>query len=302
MDKTLSDLFPQHARATIQQLIANGAVWINGESCQRTARRLAAPCEVAVDFSALPPREEDCHPEDLPLDIVYEDDAIVVVNKSAGMVVHPGNGNRHGTLQSALLFRHPPAAALPRAGIVHRLDKNTSGLLVAAKTETARRRLIEQFKSRDIGREYLAIVHGTPPPTGLIDRPLALDKNRRMAVRHRGKEAITRYALVRQWAGFAMLRCFLETGRTHQIRAHLEYAGFPIVGDPEYRLRARALPFKLERQALHAETLRLIHPSNGESQQWKTAPPSDMQNIIREIEQQNGGTESDAALRDFVGG
>lgn len=286
LDKTLASLFPAHPRAAWRAAIEQGAARVDGETVVRPARIAPPGCEVVLDLSALPARrEERCAPEDLPLEIVYEDDEMLVVNKAAGMVVHPGNGNSVGTLQAVLLFRNPPAALLPRAGIVHRLDKNTTGLLAAAKTESARQSLSAQFQTRTAKREYLAIVHGAPAATGLINRPLAPRKPGIMAVRRGGKEAITRFSVLRRWRGFALLRCRLETGRTHQIRAHLEYAGHPIAGDPDYHRRARPLPFTMTRQALHAEKLILSHPADGEIREWNAPPPEDMQTAMRALDE-----------------
>ncbi len=283
----MAALFPQHPRAAIRGLIEQGAARINGEPSVRPARAAAGGAEICVDFSLLPPREDGpVAAEDLPLALVHEDDDIFVVNKPAGIVVHPGRGNRFGTLQAALQFRHPPSAKLPRGGIVHRLDKDTTGLLVAAKTEKARRSLVSQFKSRAVRREYLAIVHGAPDATGLIDRPLAPMRNApgKMAVRRSGKEAVTRFAVIRRWRAFSLLRCWLETGRTHQIRAHLEYAGFPVAGDPVYCRRARPPPFTMPRQALHAETLQLLHPASAEEKTWRVPPPTDMLAALRALD------------------
>lgn len=284
LDKALAGLFPGHPRAAWKTLIESGAVQVGGATA-RAARAPGHGAEIAVDFSAMPSRPpDDCEAEDLPLDIVHEDGDIIVVDKPAGMVTHPGAGSRHGTLQAALLFHHPAAAAMPRAGIVHRLDKGTSGLLVAAKHEAARLALIAQFKSRTIRRQYLAIVHGCPPATGLVDRPLAPRAPGKMAVRHGGKEALTRYAVLKQWPAFALLRCWLETGRTHQIRAHLEHAGHPVAGDPDYRRRARALPFRMDRQALHAESLHLVHPGSGPGE-FRAEPPADIQAALQALDQ-----------------
>lgn len=277
-------MFADHTRVALQKLIAEGAVRMDGKTLSRAAFRVPGGCEIDIDFAQMPPREEECAPEDLPLNIVHEDDAIIVVNKAAGMVTHPGNGNRNGTLQSALMFHHPPAAALPRAGIVHRLDKDTSGLLVAAKTEAARQFLLSRFLAREVRREYWTLVHGEPPATGVINRPLAPAKPGKMAVRHSGKEALTRYVVLRRWRGFSLLCCRLETGRTHQIRAHLEYLGYPVAGDPSYRRRARELPFDMPRQALHAKILRLPHPTDGETMSWDAPPPEDFQAALRALD------------------
>ena len=288
LDKTLAEIFPSHPRTAWQRLIGDGAIVVNGEECRRTSRRVARGDDIVANIAMLPQIHlDECDAEDLPIQIVYEDADIIVINKAAGMVSHPGHGNRNGTLQSALLFHHPPTAALPRAGIVHRLDKETSGLLVAAKTEKARQSLIAQFKARTVRREYLALVHGKPAATGVINRPLASKRHvaGKMAVVHEGKEAITRYAVLQGWSGFSLLRCWLETGRTHQIRVHLEYAGHPIVGDSMYSLRARPLPFEMPRQALHAEVLRLIHPKSGEEKQWRIELPTDFQNVLQYLEE-----------------
>ena len=295
LDIVLAGIFRQHPRTAWQTLIGGGGASVNGAYCCRPSRKVGGGSEIAVDFSALPPpRTENCAAENLPLCIVYEDEQIIVIDKAAGMVVHPGNGNRNGTLQSALLFHHPPAAALPRAGIVHRLDKDTTGLLAAAKTEAARQSLIAQFKERSVRRQYLAIVHGAPAATGLINRPLAPARNTpgHMAVRADGKEAITRYAVIERWPGFSLLRCWLETGRTHQIRVHLEYAGHPVAGDLTYHRRARQMPFVMPRQALHAETLRLLHPASGATVEWHAPPPADMQNVLQQLGRLAAGVTS----------
>ncbi len=272
----------------LQELIAAGGVLLGGQPCLRPSQKITPGCEIGLNqdlLVSMEPANEDCVAEAIALDIIYEDEWLLVVNKAAGLVTHPGHGNRHGTLQSGLLHHHSAATALVRGGIVHRLDKDTSGLLAVAKTIPAQRKLIAQFKTRAIGREYLALVHGTPPPTGAIERPIRRHPQDplRMAVGKEGKEALTYFHKEQQWRGFALLRCRLETGRTHQIRVHLEHDGFPIVGDKVYRRRAVPLPFLAPRQMLHATQLRLLHPHSNEECRWDCPPPPDMQEIMTQL-------------------
>ena len=286
LDKFLAQTHPHLSRALLQQLIRGGGVRVDGAPCTRAAQRVPPRGEVAVDARLLAALQPDaaatCEAEEMPLDIIYEDDTLLVLNKVAGQVVHPGHGNRRGTLQSGLLHHHAGASALVRAGIVHRLDKDTSGLLAVAKTAQAQRHLIAQFKSRQIGREYLALVHGSPPPTGVISRPLRRDRQNptRMAVAAGGKEAQTHFVRRRQWRGFALLSCTLHTGRTHQIRVHLEHSGYPVVGDKTYRRRATPLPLPCPRQMLHATKLHLTHPRSKELCEWHAPMPADMQAVV----------------------
>lgn len=293
LDAALAALFPHCSRASWQRRILDGGVMLGDDECRRAAYKLRGGEEMAVlyigddDDAAA---DDDCAPEDIALDIVYEDDDIVVINKAPGLVVHPGRGNKQGTMQAALLYRRPSSANLIRAGIVHRLDKDTSGLLVAANNKRAQRQLTLQFQQRTAGREYLALVFGEPPQTGVIDRPLARSRREptKMAVAEGGREAITRFAVERRWRGLALLRCFLQTGRTHQIRAHLEYCGYPLAGDASYRKRARPLPFAVPRQMLHAETLRLVHPQDGTTKKWQQPPPPDMMEVITKLDECQG--------------
>lgn len=284
LDKLLATLFPEFSRGAMQRLVAEGHVQIDAQPCRSPRQLVAAGHVISADLSAAThtAAETDCQPEPIALEVVYEDAAILVVNKPAGMVVHPARHHRHGTLQAGVLHHHPAAAALPRGGLVHRLDKDTSGLLVVAKTAAAQKHLIAQFKTRQIGRHYLAVVFGTPPPTGVVDAAIARSRSNhtKMAVRHAGRAARTRFARPQQWRGFALLQCQLESGRTHQIRLHLEHAGYPIVGDPVYRTRARAHALAVSRQLLHAYRLHLLHPQNEESMQWECPPPDDMQAAI----------------------
>ena len=287
-DKLLAEIFPAHTRAVWQRLIKEGFVQVNGRALCRVASHIGGGSHIGVDFSALPSaHDSNTHAENLPLDIVYEDNDIAIINKRAGMVMHPGSGVTYGTLQSALLFHYSDSRALPRAGIVHRLDKDTSGLIVVAKNENARQRLIAQFQERAIGREYIALVHGIPAPTGIINQPLASSPPKKMIIHRNGKEALTRYAIIKKWHNAALIRCWLHTGRTHQIRAHMEHIRHPIIGDTVYRRYATRLSVNIKRQALHAEKLYLIHPTSGQTMQWQTTIPEDIQTAIKQLDTEN---------------
>lgn len=261
---------------------------VDGAPCARPAARLAAACAVEVRADALAAlaaarrADENCAAEAMALDIVHEDSSLLVLNKPAGLVVHPGSGNRSGTLLGGLLHHHAGAAALARGGIVHRLDKDTSGLMVVAKTAAAQRDLIGQFKSRACRREYLALVCGSPPPTGEVALPIGRHRQQRarMAVAASGRAAATSFVCAQRWRGFALLRCRLHSGRTHQIRVHLEHQGFPVAGDRVYNRRARPLPFAAARQLLHAATLALRHPDSGAACRWESPLPADMEAAV----------------------
>ncbi len=230
----------------------------------------------------LPPDTESIadEPEDIALDIIHEDAALLVVNKPAGLVVHPGSGNRSGTLLNALLRHRPDLSRLPRAGIVHRLDKDTSGLLVVAKTLTAQTDLVRQLQARSVTREYLALVHGQVTRNGKVEAPIGRHPvaRTRMAVVARGRHAVTHYEVIERFSDATLLRCRLETGRTHQIRVHMSAIGHPLVGDPAYGRRRATLAFP--RQALHAERLALRHPETRKAMSWRVAPPADLRRLI----------------------
>lgn len=226
-------------------------------------------------------------PEDIPLDVVFEDEQILVVNKPAGLVVHPGSGNRTGTLLNALLGRDAGFGSLPRAGIVHRLDKETSGLMVVARTLTAQTDLVRQLQARTVKRHYTAVVVGSPPASGTVDEPIDRHPTQRtkMAVVKGGREARTHFRRIEQFDGAARIECVLETGRTHQIRVHMAYLGFPLVGDPVYGSRRRQPPCTaaFPRQALHAYQLGLIHPSTREPMLWKVPLPQDLLDLLERL-------------------
>ena len=261
LDQALAALLPEFSRTRIQNWIRARKVVVD-DAFASTKTKVnggeAVRVEIEPDLGATPDA-----PQDIPLDVVFEDDALLVVNKPVGLVVHPGSGNPHGTLLNALLHRVPQVAELPRAGIVHRLDKDTSGLLVVAKTLQAHTDLVRQLQARTVKREYLALVYGEIDRNGTVDAPLARDPFNRVkrTVHHAGKEAVTHYEVVERFPGVTLVRCKLETGRTHQIRVHMQHIGHPLVGETVYAAGRRGhhkIPFA--RQALHAERLGLIHP------------------------------------------
>ncbi len=234
----------------------------------------------------------ECQAEEMPLDIIYEDEALLIVNKPAGLVVHPGAGNWSGTLQNGLLFYNQQLATLPRAGLIHRIDKDTSGLLMVAKTLPAHFSLSEQLQQRSIHREYQAIVRGWLTAGGTIDEPIGRHKHDRIrqTVRDDGREAITHYRLIKRFTRHSFIQVKLETGRTHQIRVHMAHLHYPLVGDPIYsggfRLPAQCSPDletqlrAFKRQALHAAKLGLIHPETDEYMEWEQPLPEDMVQLL----------------------
>ncbi|MDH4192349.1 MAG: RluA family pseudouridine synthase, partial [Betaproteobacteria bacterium] len=218
----------------------------------------------------------------MPLDIVFEDRDLIVINKPVGLVVHPGAGQPDRTLMNGLLAHAPALAGVPRAGIVHRLDKDTSGLLVVAKTVEAQANLAAQLAERSVKRVYLALVQGDPPASGTIDAPVGRDSRARtrMTVTRRGKDARTSYRVIERFGHAALVECRLETGRTHQIRVHFQHIRHPLIGDSVYR-RGTRHGIAFARQALHAAELTLVHPRSGKEMTWRAAPPKDFAALLR---------------------
>jgi 23S rRNA pseudouridine1911/1915/1917 synthase len=288
LDRALAHLVPEFSRSYLQQLVAQGAVRLRGAVLTKPSYRVRAgePGEIELRPT---PQSQAFLPEDLPLAVVHEDEHLLVVDKPAGLVVHPAPGNWNGTLLNALLGRDPAARMLPRAGIVHRLDKDTSGLMVVAKNLTAQANLAAQLADRSVKRTYLALVHGAPPAQGEIDAPVGRDTRvrTRMTVTHRGKEARTRYRVLERLGKFALVECRLETGRTHQIRVHLQHIGHPLLGDPVYRRGARS-NVDFPRQALHAAELELVHPRTGRGKDWKAPLPADMKKLLAALRRECG--------------
>ncbi|MBI1173680.1 MAG: 23S rRNA pseudouridine(1911/1915/1917) synthase RluD [Sideroxydans sp.] len=290
LDQALARLLPEYSRSRLQDWIAQGLVTLNGAAAS-TRQKVWGGETVAV-LPQAHPAEQPYQAEDIALDIVYEDDSILVINKPVGLVVHPGSGNWQGTLLNALLHHAPQLAEVPRAGIVHRLDKDTSGLLVVARTLTAQTALVRQLQARSVRREYLALAHGEVARNGMVDAPIGRHPGQRtkMAVVKNGKPAVTHYRIEERFPGCTLLRCKLETGRTHQIRVHMALIGHPLVGDSTYLKGPQKCPPQLRailaafpRQALHAERLGLEHPVTGAWVEWQAPLPQDMQQLLEQV-------------------
>jgi 23S rRNA pseudouridine1911/1915/1917 synthase len=290
LDQALVRLFPAHSRARLQAWIESGRVRVDGARAARS-RKVWGGERVEVDAEPAPATLA-ATPEELPLAVVHEDADLLVIDKPAGLVVHPGSGNWSGTLMNALLARGADVASLPRAGIVHRLDKDTSGLLVVARTLEAHTELVCQLQARVISRRYLAVALGRVAGESTVDAPIGRDPRQRtrMAVVADGREARTRVLPREHGKGWTLVECALETGRTHQIRVHLASIGHPLLGDPVYG--ARALPPALaarvdgfRRQALHAWRLALEHPRTGEPMAWGSPLPADFEALLARLRQ-----------------
>jgi len=301
LDQALADALPEFSRSRLKRFIDAGHLTVDG-GIPRPRDIVAGGERVALDA----PVEDAVEPlaQPLPLAIAYEDAAVIVVDKPAGLVVHPGAGNRDHTLQNALLAHDPRLAKLPRAGIVHRLDKETTGLLIVARTDAARDRLTEALAAREIEREYQAIAVGVMTAGGTVDAPIdrhPVDRVR-MAVRTGGRDAVTHYRVIERFRRHTWVRVMLETGRTHQIRLHLSHAGYPLVGDPVYggrlvipRGASPALATALRdfrRQALHAAKLTFPHPDDGRSVEVSAPLPADFQALIAALRRDRNAAAS----------
>jgi len=294
LDAALAELLPEYSRTRIQRWIEAGAVRVNGLFAVR-ARDVVVGGETAT-VEARIEADTTVRPEKLPLDIVHQDAAVIVINKAPGVVVHPGAGNREHTLQNALLAHDARLARVPRAGLVHRIDKDTSGLLVVARTIAAHTALVAALAAHEIEREYLAVCLGKMTGGGTIDEPIGRHRTQRtkMAVRGDGREAVTHYRIEKRFREHTLARVRLETGRTHQIRVHLAHVGYPIVGDPVYggrrRLTAGASPAlsaalgAFSRQALHAARLTFTHPKSGKSVNFTAPLPADLAGLLAALE------------------
>ncbi|HUW36213.1 MAG TPA: 23S rRNA pseudouridine(1911/1915/1917) synthase RluD [Rhodocyclaceae bacterium] len=290
LDQTLARLLPEHSRSRLQGWLRAGRVRVEGVAVVDAKRKIWGGEQIEVEAVPDAAALEDVA-EDIALTVVHEDADILVIDKPAGLVVHPGSGNRAGTLLNALLHHAPGLAAIPRAGIVHRLDKDTSGLLVVAKTLAAQTDLVRQLQARSVRRHYLALVHGKVLHGGTVDAPIGRHPTQRvkMAVVAGGREARTHYQVRERFAQATLLECRLETGRTHQIRVHLASIGHPLVGDPTYGRRgltrgaADAPLSAFPRQALHAWRLALVHPGSGIELAWESPLPADFAELLAHL-------------------
>lgn len=282
LDQTLARLFPAHSRSRLQAWLKAGMVTLDG-SCREAKTRVCGGEVLGVREPVAPEIEAE-RAEDIPLQVVFEDACILVLDKPVGLVVHPGNGNSKGTLLNALLHHSPPLSAVPRAGIVHRLDKDTSGLMVVAKTLEAQTDLVRQLQARSVSRHYLALVHGDLALSGVVDAPVGRHpvSRTRMAVVAGGRPALTRFSVQERFDFATLVECRLETGRTHQIRVHMTHIGHPLVGDASYGTRrtGRGVIDVFPRQALHAFQLGLRHPVSGVVMMWSAPLPADFRALL----------------------
>lgn len=288
LDQALASLFEQYSRSKLQSWIKDGSVLVDGNLMKAKEKVFAGQ---RIELHAVLQEQVACVPQDIPLNIVYQDEELLVINKPAGLVVHPAAGNPDGTLQNGLLYFDGKQIELPRAGIVHRLDKYTTGLMVVARTLRAHKKLVDALQARTVKREYRALVKGIPTAGGTVDEPIGRHPTQRvkMAVVMNGKHAVTHFKVLEKYRMHALLQVNLETGRTHQIRVHMAHLNFPLVGDSVYGGRLQLPPGAdaetiaalqgFKRQALHAYQLGLEHPATGEPMLWQADMPQDMQQL-----------------------
>ncbi len=293
LDQILVKLLPQYSRSRLQEWVVQQQVLVNGAASLSKEKMWGGEALSVNPVSH--PAEQPYIAQDIKLDIVYEDEALIVINKPVGLVVHPGSGNWEGTLLNALLHYCPQLNDVPRAGIVHRLDKDTSGLMVVAKTLISQTALVRQLQDRSVKREYLALVWGELSRDGLVDADIDRHPSNRvkMAVVEGGKPAVTHYAIERSYPSCTLVRCRLETGRTHQIRVHMAHLKHPLIGDSVYiQGGQKCVPYLrtllngFPRQALHATRLALVHPLTEELMEWHVPMPEDMQQLLRELQRE----------------
>lgn len=292
LDQAVAALMPEHSRSRLQGWIRSGELMVNGRMRKPRDRVVVAD---RIVIRATVSAEVPWDPEPIALDVLHEDDHLLVINKPAGLVVHPAAGHDSGTLVNALLNHAPELERIPRAGIVHRLDKDTTGIMVVARSLEAHTSLVEQLQSRTMGREYEAVCVGRLTGGGHVDAPIGrhATQRKKMAVVGEGKPAITHYRLIERLAGFSHIRCRLESGRTHQIRVHMGHIHHPLVGDATYGKRMRyprgadeSVKQALEgfrRQALHACSLELLHPATGDPCQWHAPLPGDLEELLEAL-------------------
>ncbi|QNM95814.1 23S rRNA pseudouridine(1911/1915/1917) synthase RluD [Chitinimonas koreensis] len=287
LDAVLAKLMPDYSRSRLARWIEQGKARLDGKAASPKTRVWGGE---TVEVDAEPdPETQAFQPEPVEFPVIHEDAALVVIDKPAGLVVHPAAGNWSGTLLNGLLHRYPELAGVPRAGIVHRLDKDTSGLMVVARTLKAQTELVRQLQARSVKRHYLAVAQGVLAADGTVDAPIGRHPRDRlrMAVVPNGKPAVTHFGVLERYARHTLVECRLETGRTHQIRVHMAHIGHPLAADPVYG--GRALPVSdevaaalagLRRQALHAARLALVHPDSGETLQWSSPPSVDFAALV----------------------
>ncbi|MDX1458517.1 MAG: 23S rRNA pseudouridine(1911/1915/1917) synthase RluD [Marinobacter sp.] len=304
LDQAAAALMPEHSRSRLQGWIKGGQLTVNGQTCKPRDKVML---DDRLELDAEPEVQVAWQAESIELDVVFEDEHLLVINKPAGLVVHPAAGHADGTLVNALLHHAPEVERLPRAGIVHRLDKDTSGIMVVARSLIAHTSLVDQLQTRTMGREYEAVIVGTLTGGGTVDAPIGRHPRdrKKMAVVATGKPAVTHYRLLERFVAHTHIRCQLESGRTHQIRVHMSHVKHPLVGDPAYGGRIklpkgatdelRDVLGGFQRQALHARRLTLEHPATGELMSWETPLPEDMEELLAALRSHREELE----LRDY---